>query len=74
MLRVGEHEINSGPPQTSDKGRYNRYNFRTVAPGMQGSNPETSKVVTFRAPYIDAADMGTVFIYLRTTKSTFSDS
>lgn len=64
VVRVGEHEIRTGNPPFK-KERYNRFNFRTTAPGGKDSNPEKDKQVTFNAPYLNIDDIGTVFVYLR---------
>jgi hypothetical protein len=64
VVRIGEHEIKTGPPPFN-KGRYNRYNYRTIAPGSKDSKPETDKLVVYNAPYISISDMGSVFVYLR---------
>ena len=69
IVRIGDHEIKTGQP-LFNKGRYNRFNFRTVAPGSKDSKPETEKQVVYNAPYLDIHDMGTVFVYLR-GKSSF---
>jgi len=64
VVRIGEKEIKTGKPAVK-KHRYNRFNFRTVAPGSKESTNESMNLITFKAPYIDIADMGCVFIYLR---------
>ena len=53
VVRIGEKEIKTGAP-SFNKGRYNRYNFKTT--------PEQAE---YKAPYLDAFDLGQVFIYLR---------
>jgi len=53
VVRIGEKEIKTGAP-SFNKGRYNRYNFKTT--------PEQAE---YKAPYLDALDLGQVFIYLR---------
>ena len=73
VVRVGEHEIKTGPPPFK-KGRYNRYNFRTTPPGSKDSTAEKDKQVVFNAPYISLEDMGTVFVYLRGKSLTGSES
>lgn len=72
VVRVGEHEIKTGQPAFK-KGRYNRYNFRTTAPGSKDSNAEKDKQVVYMAPYINLEDMGTVFVYLRGKSLTGSE-
>ena len=50
-IRIGDQEIRTGKPPFR-KARYNRFNFRTKEP------------ITFKAPYINAADIKSVFVYL----------
>lgn len=64
MVRVGDHEIKTGQ-SVFNKGRYNRWNYKTLGPGLKESKPETDKASVYNAPYLDVADMGSVFVYLR---------
>jgi len=65
MVRVADHEISSGKPPVVQH-NYNRYLFRTTAPGSgKDSTPEKDAQVIYKAPYDNVSDMGTVFVYLQ---------
>jgi len=53
VVRIADKEITTGKAVFT-KGSYNRFNFRT--------KPEESE---FEGPYINAEDIGSIFVYLR---------
>ena len=53
VVRIAEKEIDTGKAVFT-KGAYNRFNFRT-----------TPQMAEYEGPYINAEDIGSVFVYLK---------
>lgn len=60
-VRIGEREWKSGlPPQGQIKKKYNRFNIRPT----DGVDERGRQNNIYSSPYIDIADIGSVFVYL----------